>query len=338
MPSMTINLTIHDFGNVKEDEGVVTHNFVFLNSGTAPLKIADVTASCGCTIPEWTTDSIPPGQLGYIKVAYDPTNRPGTFNKTLTVTSNADSSVTVLHIEGTVLKSPIEPEADYPVLMGNLRVKSKIFNMGNITTKEPQVSRFQIYNDSQDTIRFLGEMETPRHIRVLIEPRQLLPGETATISILYNTKISNNLGFITDNITLTTNDEESAKKSFHVNAVIEEYFPPMALEELAKAPSLTFEQVVQDFGQVSQGSLPTASILFTNTGYNDLNIRSLQPNCTCITATLDKDTLKPGESGFINIVFDTQGRIGYEQRAVAVFSNDPRAPTQVITVKGTVKE
>lgn len=81
----------HNFGTIKEVNGPVAYHFEFINKGQSPLIIKDVEATCGCTTPEWTKKPIMPGQKGSIKAIYDPKNRPGTFEKTITVTSNAQN-------------------------------------------------------------------------------------------------------------------------------------------------------------------------------------------------------------------------------------------------------
>ena len=48
--SMKIDKEIHDFGKVTE--GVENHcTFTITNTGTKPLVLSDVKASCGCTTP-----------------------------------------------------------------------------------------------------------------------------------------------------------------------------------------------------------------------------------------------------------------------------------------------
>lgn len=88
-----------DFGTIQK--GIpVTHQFEFVNKGTAPLLITNVKPSCGCTSPEWTKDPIPAGGTGYIKVTYNAANV-GIFNKTITVNANVEGQV-VLTIKGEV--------------------------------------------------------------------------------------------------------------------------------------------------------------------------------------------------------------------------------------------
>jgi len=92
-----------DYGTIEKGaDGVRV--FEFTNTGSAPLIISKVKASCGCTIPTKPEKPIMPGETGEIEVKYD-TNRVVPFRKTITVTSNADTPNVALKIKGTVINS-----------------------------------------------------------------------------------------------------------------------------------------------------------------------------------------------------------------------------------------
>ena len=93
----------HDFGTIQEAKGPVSCTFEFTNTGDKPLLIIDVTASCGCTKPEYPSKPIKPGKKGKIKVTYSPIGRPGAFKKTVKVKTNGKERATTLRIEGTVI-------------------------------------------------------------------------------------------------------------------------------------------------------------------------------------------------------------------------------------------
>ena len=93
----------HDFGTINGSDGKVTTIFTFTNLGDSPLLIANVTASCGCTTPEWTREPVLPGEQGYVKVSYNPTSLTYFFDKPISVYSNGNPSKTVLSIIGTVV-------------------------------------------------------------------------------------------------------------------------------------------------------------------------------------------------------------------------------------------
>ncbi|MBD5284995.1 MAG: DUF1573 domain-containing protein [Bacteroides sp.] len=96
---------VYDFGNVKENGGIVSHEFVVKNTGKAPLIIKSARASCGCTVPEIPKEPIMPGKTAVVKVSYDPKGRPGEFEKSIQVKSNASSPRTTLKIKGVVIPS-----------------------------------------------------------------------------------------------------------------------------------------------------------------------------------------------------------------------------------------
>ncbi len=106
MPAQTTTVqiidSVHDFGEVAEGE-IVEFNFRFKNTGTAPLVVTNVSASCGCTVPEKPEQPIRPGETGFIKAKFDSDKRPGETMKTVTVTSNTSPAFPELILKGKVL-------------------------------------------------------------------------------------------------------------------------------------------------------------------------------------------------------------------------------------------
>ena len=99
----------HNFGTLNPDSAFATCVFSFTNVGEQPLVVNQAFASCGCTVPEWPKYPILPGESNVIKVTYKNTDRPGSFNKYVTVFSNALVNKEVkLHIKGTVLAQPTD--------------------------------------------------------------------------------------------------------------------------------------------------------------------------------------------------------------------------------------
>ncbi|HVD98575.1 MAG TPA: DUF1573 domain-containing protein [Cytophagaceae bacterium] len=92
-----------DFGKIDEGKKV-EHIFKFKNTGENPLVLQDARASCGCTIPEYTKDTIAPGSEGELKVIYDSANKEGKIDKTVTVTANTEPATTDIKISAFVLK------------------------------------------------------------------------------------------------------------------------------------------------------------------------------------------------------------------------------------------
>ena len=115
--------TVHDYGSFKEAAGVQTTTFKFTNKGAVPLVLSNVRASCGCTTPKYTREPVAPNASGEIQVSYNPKNRPGSFNKTVTVYSNAkNKGAVVLRIKGKVVTKPTEAFPEKETSMGTAPV------------------------------------------------------------------------------------------------------------------------------------------------------------------------------------------------------------------------
>jgi hypothetical protein len=87
----------HNFGKVAEGEKV-SFVFAFENKGTANLVVTSATTSCGCTVPKYDANPIPPGGSGNLEVIFDSAGRSGMQTKTIAVKSNASVPVVVLKI------------------------------------------------------------------------------------------------------------------------------------------------------------------------------------------------------------------------------------------------
>jgi hypothetical protein len=90
-----------DFGVADEGE-VVKHTFKFTNVGKDPLLINNAKGSCGCTVPTWPKEAIPPGGTGEIRVEFNTKGKPGMQSKRVTVTANTNPTETFLEIKGEV--------------------------------------------------------------------------------------------------------------------------------------------------------------------------------------------------------------------------------------------
>jgi hypothetical protein len=98
---ITFKETNHDFGAVEQNSNC-TYEFEFKNTGKESLILNNVQSSCGCTIPEWTNESVGKNKIGHIKIKYN-SSIVGSFSKSITVYSNATNSPVSLKIKGTVV-------------------------------------------------------------------------------------------------------------------------------------------------------------------------------------------------------------------------------------------
>lgn len=103
---LKVNSTSHDFGKIPQGKPVY-YEFEITNTGTTPLKLDNVTATCGCTTPEWSKDPIAPAGKAKIKVGYNAAAE-STFDKPITILYNNNQTIQ-LKITGYVWKAPAGP-------------------------------------------------------------------------------------------------------------------------------------------------------------------------------------------------------------------------------------
>jgi hypothetical protein len=101
---LQVKETEFNFGKIPQGKPVF-HFFDIENNGAEPLVLANVSASCGCTTPEWEKDKpIAAGGRSQIKVGYNAASE-GSFEKFITITYNGSQSK-IIKIKGEVWKAP----------------------------------------------------------------------------------------------------------------------------------------------------------------------------------------------------------------------------------------
>ncbi len=94
---------------------------------------------------------------------------------------------------------------------------------------------------------------------------------------------------------------------------------------------------VYNFGKITDGEKVEFSFRFKNTGNKPLIVSNATASCGCTVPEKPEEPIKPGETGFIKVVFDSKGRVGDAHKEVTVTSNAyPAFP--LLALKGQVVE
>lgn len=100
-------------------------------------------------------------------------------------------------------------------------------------------------------------------------------------------------------------------------------------------PFFEFEEEVKDFGQITQGESVKTIFKFRNVGKSNLIISSAQGSCGCTVPRWPKEPIKPGERGEIEVVFNSEGKSGLQNKTITLVANTiPN--TTVIALKGEI--
>lgn len=150
---ITFNETAHDFGEIDEEDGDVSYDFKFTNTGNQPLVIKEIITGCGCTSAKWAKKPYQPGAKGVIRIIYHPEGRKNSaFNQVAEIFTNL-KEVNTLTVSGKVnlVKHPYVnfydpatgekktpkayvPKDDYELIMQ--RIREQIYATTDVATMD----------------------------------------------------------------------------------------------------------------------------------------------------------------------------------------------------------
>lgn len=324
----------HDFGEINEIDGMANTSFKFTNTGDSPLIISKVTASCGCTTPEWSAEPVAPGKTGEIKVGYNPKGRPGVFRKSISVIANAEPSTTVLNIAGKVNPRPKTLNEEYPREMGRLRFKSNFLSIGKVYNDSIKVGELEFINTSDSVVK-ASVYRSSGYVKGRFEPSTIPAGAKGKFIVEYDATKNNTFGTTNDRVYLLIDGQKESSYTISVSATIEENFSSLSDAEKANAPVASFDSQLFDFGSIKMGEVTSHVFKLTNKGKSDLLIRKVSASCGCTTSK-NKNMAAPGETIDFTVTFNSRGKRGRQNRTLTVITNDPNNSNIALKLVGNV--
>jgi hypothetical protein len=101
------------------------------------------------------------------------------------------------------------------------------------------------------------------------------------------------------------------------------------------APVMKFETDSMNFGTVTQNTKVEKDFVFKNTGKTPLVITNAYGSCHCTVPHYPTEPIAPGKTGVIHVVFDSSGKMGYQDKTATIVSNN-RDGDVVLHLRGTV--
>ena len=108
--------------------------------------------------------------------------------------------------------------------------------------------------------------------------------------------------------------------------------------ETAKLDTTTVQLIdsVYDFGSITEGEKVTYNFRFKNSGTKPLVINNATASCGCTVPEKPEEPILPGKTSFIKVVFNSQGKVGHNEKNIVVSANtNPSFPLMLL--KGDVK-
>lgn len=100
--------------------------------------------------------------------------------------------------------------------------------------------------------------------------------------------------------------------------------------DMENPPKIEFDEKNYNFGSVIEGTEVTHRFTFTNVGKGTLLISAVNGDCNCtVPKSWTKEQIKPGEKGFVDVIFDTKGKVGENIKNITITANTKPTNTTV---------
>lgn len=83
------------------------------------------------------------------------------------------------------------------------------------------------------------------------------------------------------------------------------------------------------FDDTKEGKQLSHVFKFKNSGDEPLIINDYKVACSCTKAEFSKSPILPGTESEILITFDTNGKHGYQDRVISIYSNANKSPVKL---------
>lgn len=330
------------FGTIAEADGLASHTFEIKNTGDGPLVITRVTASCGCTRPEWTKEPIAPGKTGNVKVTYNPKGRPGPFYKTISIFSNGKKGSYTLAIKGNVTPKQLSPVLIFPYSIGDLKMQTKTILYSSVRPDETLGEKISVKNEGKTSL-MIHPGKVPAYLTVEVRPTRLAPDEVGEITLLLDAKEAKRKGRVTTEIPLSIESIGQKKEvtgNIHMAANIIDNFGKLTAAEKAQAPVAQLSGTLLDFGKLPEkgGFIPliggkvSGTVDVTNTGKTPLIIHSFTSDDERIDISGGKREIKPGATATFKISARPREIKTKLEALVNIVCNDPNGPVRLVKV------
>lgn len=337
-PTIDFAETRHDFGTVAESDRVVSHMFRFTNNGDSPLVIYGTESSCGCTVAEYTSGPVAPGECGAVTVTYTAEGNPGRFIRGIRVKSNIPLGETLLTIEGTVACDDSLAAAGFRHDINGLRLSATDILMGNIEQGKRPCHTVSAVNGQEKsvTVTFPG-----RDNRVTAEVFPACAGYGEKIKIYICIETSGLWGEERISVPITVdNGTESRTDTITCRLNVLEVFDTSSGEDRESAPAIKVETRALNFGVLERGDKVTGEVRISNIGGERLNIRKIETSSPCVSATIRDKWIEGGGNGVVSVTVDsgrTDGAGRLLNERIRIITDDPENPVTQIQVTASFR-
>lgn len=334
---VSFDKTIHDFGDFGIDDGPKSHTFIMTNNTDKPVVIQTVISSCGCTAPEWTREPIPPGEKGSITVTYSNDQGPYPFDKMLSVYISGSAKPYVLRVRGVVHQKKFTVKDTHPVVMGQLRLRKKELELGQIRQGTVKTDSVEVINTGKHPI-FLKCKSSHVNLSVSAVPSRLNPQEKGIIVYSIDTRKKEEWGNVLYTATVIINDKENPLHVLTVKGSVKMNTSDLTRSDKERAPIPQMDRSAVEFHQTVAGGTIQAGFVLSNKGKSTLVIYKIDNSHPGIRVDMPQE-VEPGSKAQVDITIPgTETKIpGEVIYTISLTTNAPSRPTINLLVYGNIK-
>ncbi len=319
--SITFDSKHHDFGEISETGGPVSHGFIFVNCSGKDVFIASARPSCSCVSVQYEHGTIHSGDSRQIRVTYDPSSLPGQFRQNVLV-DFSDRTSTRLVVEGVVRERDKGIDESYPLFLSSeLHCSSKGAKYGFIQQGTESIpGTFGIVNVSNEAVSISVSPSVPDPDLIIEYPQTLDAGMTSSIRVHYNIS-GNRLGTLSNELTVSVNGNQLTRTLALSGYAVK------TLERTDASPLLRFEPTLVRFRP--RGGKERVTL--HNEGRSELHILKVETSAGVVAHIAAGTAIAPGEKLTFVLEKHRDNHIG--DGYVRLFTDDPTRPARDIIYK-----
>lgn len=336
-PKAGFNRMIYEFGVILW-KNPVKASFQIKNEGNEPLVLFKVTASCACTVVEWTRTPIAPGEVGEVIATFD-AKALGYFQKSVGVYCNASEKPIYLTLRGQVSADPKNYNLTHPYAIGAIRLNRDAIEFDDVHKGDKPVLELLVANTSNESyVPVL--MHLPPYLETVAVPEKIGKKGTGKIKVALDTDKLPKFGLTTATVYLSRfmGDKVGDENAIPVSVVLLPDFENRSQLQRLNPPAIELSSQELTLEPLAEHEKKSQTIIVKNVGKSDLEITDLQVFNPTLGVQLKKRVLKPGMSTKMKITAYGKylKRVKGKPR-VLMITNDPNCPKIIVNVNVNAK-
>lgn len=325
--SQAQELEFIDLGVIEGEFKQFRRVFTWSNNGQEPVKLKLWSDSPDLKFTE-LTEPIGIGEQVDIPIKIDLPSAAGDYEYELRLLDKNDLVLYGYQMSFKVLQSELDIFKAYRNVYWPFRTKEEVFSLKAGQVGGTLSAIFDVYNLGGKDLS-LERVDVSDSVKITFTPNEIGHNQFGRMKVEFVSDDNSRLGFQRQIIKLYQKGRLLAALPIQYTLV-----PNLSLNEGGARISTSI--VNHDFKVMKIDSKKEVTVSIANNGSESLIIDRMESNCDCLIYN-KIESIDPGTSQNLRVVFNAEGRLGLERKTIAIFSNDPKKPVQVLTFRAHVK-